>query len=174
MSTNSHSTRRRFFLQAGAALSAPLAASAAFAAAGGDRVADDSAARLAALEAANAIRTLQQTYARLVNAGAYEQAAQLFSVPASAPIDRRVRKLTADRFGANDVIEVGVGASTATARIECSVETEMEIGPTCTLVEMARLQGEGTLRAVERRVLEGAYVKQAGVWKIARLALHAG
>ena len=70
MKTKSIATRRRFLLQAGAAMSVPLAASVAHAA-----HADDShaKARLAMLEDVDAIRALQQTYARLVNSGARDE-----------------------------------------------------------------------------------------------------
>lgn len=52
--------------------------------------------------------------------------------------------------------------------IHCVVETETEIGPNCTLVEMARQQGEGVLRRSEARVLESGCVKRDGVWKLTR------
>jgi len=124
----------------------------------------------AVLEDVNAIRALQQAYARLVNAGAHEDAAKLFADPSAAVIDPNVRRLSADRFGEHDAIEFAPGGDTATAQLLCTVDTETAIGPSCTLVEMARLQGEGVIKKSERRVLESAYVKQAGIWKISRAA----
>lgn len=170
MSTSERSTRRRFFGHAGAALSVPLGATAAFGAQ--SSTANDSSARLAALEAANAIRTLQQTYARLVNAGAHDEAALLFVEPAAAPRDEGVRRLAADWFAANDRVVVAPGGKTATARLDCTVEIERPIDERYTLVDMARQQGEGTLRAIEHRALEGSYVKRGGAWKIASLVLR--
>jgi hypothetical protein len=167
MSRNEVSTRRRFFGHAGAVLAVPLAASAA----GSQTRADDFAARLAALEDANAIRTLQREYARLVNAGAHADAAQLFAEPAAAPIDASLRRLAADRFAADDVIDVAPDGATATACFECTVETETAIAGSYTLVDMLRVQGEGALRAVEHRALESSYVKRDGAWKIASLVL---
>ncbi len=167
MSTNGVSTRRRFFGAAGAALSVPLAGVAG--AAGSERASGD-AARLAALEDANAIRALQRELVRLVNAGELERAARLFATPAAASLDAGLHRLEADRFAADDVVDVAPGGLTATSRLECSVETATEIPGAYTLVDMLRSQGEGTLRAVERRTLESEYVKQAGAWKIARLA----
>jgi hypothetical protein len=168
MSRNEVSTRRRFFGHAGAALAVPLAATAA----GSQTGADDSAARLAALEDANAIRALQRDYARLVNAGAHADAAQLFAEPAAAPIDANLRRLAADRFAAHDVIDVAPDGATATACFECTVEIETAIAGGYTLVDMLRVQGEGALRAVEHRALESSYVKRGGAWKIASLVLH--
>ncbi len=170
MSTNEMATRRRFFAHAGAALSAPLTVTAALAAQ--STAGDGSAARLAALEDANAIRALQREYARLVNAGAHADAAGLFAEPAAAPIDARLRRLAADRFAAHDVIEVAPDGVTATGLLGCTVETETAIAGSYTLVDMLRVQGEGTVRAVEHRALESTYVKRDGAWKIASLVLR--
>jgi hypothetical protein len=168
MSENEVSTRRRFFGHAGAALAVPLTA----ASAGPQTRTDDSAARLAALEDANAIRALQREYARLVNSGSHAEAARLFAEPAAAPIDASLRRLAADRFAAHDVIEVAADGATAAACFECTVETETEIVGGYTLVDMLRVQGESALRTVEHRALESSYVKVSGGWKIASLVLH--
>lgn len=168
MNTKDRSTRRRFFWQAGAALSAPLAVAAARASARSVEGDERLQARLAVFEDVDAIRGLHQTYARLVNAGAHDQIAALFADPENAQIDETIRMLLGDAFGAHDVIEVAPDRETAMARIHCTVETETAIESSCTLVEMARQQGEGLLRHSERRVLESAYVKRDGAWKIAR------
>ena len=172
MTTKTVSTRRRFFWKAGAVLSAPLAAVTARDASA-EGVADESAAlrvRLAMLEDVEAIRELHRTYARLINAQARAEAAALFAAPAEARLDVRIRRLTADRFGQEDVIEVAADRATATARIHCTVETETPIEPRCPLVEMARAQGDGVVRWSERGVLENAYVKERGAWRILRSA----
>jgi hypothetical protein len=169
MSRNEVSTRRRFFGHAGAALAVPLTATSALAQ---PATGDDSATRLAALEAANAIRALQREYARRVNAGANAAAAHLFADRAAAPVDASLRRLAADRFAAHDVIEVAPDGATATACFECTVETETAIAGGFTLVDMLRVQGEGALRAVEHRVLESSYVSRGGAWKIASLVLR--
>jgi hypothetical protein len=166
MSTKALSTRRVFFGAASAALAAPIAATAT--------TPEDLAARMAALEDANAILALQHAYVRLVNAGAHAEVAKLFADPSAAPLDTDVRRLSADRFGEHDVVDVSPAVGTATARTHCTVETETAIGPSCTLVEMARLQGDGVIRKAERRVLESTYVKQNGVWKIERAAYRFG
>jgi hypothetical protein len=167
MKAKSISTRRRFFLQASAALSVPLAASALHAAKPDDGNAN---ARLAALEDEKAIRELQQAYARLVNSGAPEKARRLFMSPSDAKIDASVRTLSMDGFGEHDAIEIAPDRTSATARTCCAVQTEAAIGPNCTLVDMARQQGEGVLRRSEKRTLVVACVKVDGAWKIERLA----
>jgi hypothetical protein len=45
------------------------------------------------------------------------------------------------------------------------LNTETEIGPDCTLVEMARQQGSGVVRSSESAVLENTYRRDGG-WKI--------
>jgi hypothetical protein len=168
MKTKSISTRRRFFLQAGAAMSVPLAA-------GGHATESGTAdsvekARLAALEDERAIRDLQRAYARLFNSGAHEEIRGLFVNPTAAHIDGSVRGLSPVGFGEHDAVEISPDRKTATARTHCAVHTETAIGPSCTLVEMAREQGEGVLRQSEARVLVGRYARVAGAWKIDRLA----
>jgi hypothetical protein len=74
-----------------------------------------------------------------------------------------------DGFGEHDAIEIAADRATATARTHCAVQMEEAIGPNCTLVEMAREQGDGVLRREEKRVLVGAYVRVGGTWKIERL-----
>ena len=147
-------TRRTFFGRAGALLAAPLAAASAAAT---EPPSDELAARLAALEDATAIRSLLQRYAQSVNAGA-----------PVAP-DTRVRTLHLDSDVAIDVVGHGI----ATARVACSVETATPIDGRDTLVEMARLQGDGVVKRNERRVLVGSLVKRSGTWQIEQLELRA-
>ena len=144
-------TRRKFFSGA-AALAGPLAASAAIGADG----ADDLAARLTALEDANAIRVLLQDYAQRVNVG---------SQPAPTP---NVCSITLDAAAAIDIAANG----TVTARAPCTVEVVMPIHGDDTLVEMARQQGDGVVRHRARRVLAGTLVKRNGIWNLERTELH--
>jgi len=153
MSTKA-ATRRTFFGRAGAALLAPLAATTALA---GEKRGDDLATRLAALEDANAIRALLQRHAHDVNAG---------TRPAPAA---DVRALNLDPEGIVDVSS----DDTATARVGCGVELGTPIPGADTLVEMARLQGEGVVKRHERRVLVGSLLKRDGAWHIERVELRA-
>ena len=165
----SHSTRRTFFGHTGAALAAPLAAGAASArdTDGGS----DLAARLAALEDAAAIRDLQERYARLVNSAAHVELAALFADPARAAIDAGVRRLM-PTAGADDAVTV-TPDGTATARLGCTVEIVTPLAGDGTLVEMARLQGDGFVKRSERRVLASSFVKRNGLWKFEHAELLA-
>jgi hypothetical protein len=138
---NGTTTRRRFF--GGAAL---LAAPAAAVGAG-----DDVAARLAAIEDANAIRALLHEWAR----------------DPSRRAAAGIGALTIDSEAAIDVAANG----TATARVPCTVETATPLDGHETLVEMARLQGDGVIRRSERRVLTGTFVKHNGTWLLERTEL---
>lgn len=167
MNANNVSTRRGFFWKAGAVLSAPVTAAAVSHAT--DLGTGDST-RLALLENVNAIRDLHETYARLLNLGAHAEMAALFLDPGEMQLDDTVRRVSADRFGGQNDVEIAVDGNAATARSHCTVEIETMIESVCTLVDMARAQGEGLLRRPETRVLEGRYVKRDGRWMIARTA----
>jgi hypothetical protein len=172
MNSNVNSARRGFLWKASAALAAPLAVGAASASAHAAGERDASQARLAQLEDVNAIRELTRRYVRHVNAGARVDAAALFVEPARADT-RFAQTLAADPLGGEDAIEIAAGGTAATARLHCVAETETPIEPVTPLVAMARAQGGGLVRRSDRGVLEGAYVKRDGSWKIQRLAFRA-
>jgi hypothetical protein len=151
-------TRRTFFVQAGAALAAPLAAGTAAAADGGH---DDLGARLGALEDANAIRALEESCVRLLCAARHAELAALFVAPAEFPCDATIRSVTL--AGERRIVVAG---ATATARSSCIVETATPIEDSGTLVAMARLQGDGVVRRSARRVLASSFIKAGGVWRI--------
>jgi hypothetical protein len=156
-------TRRRFVLGAGAVLAAPVM----LAGATGAESQEQRDARLAALEDANALRELQRAYAHHVNARNYGAAAELFARPALATFDDTIRELSAESSTEEAPIEIAADRRTAAARAACVVRIETPIdAPGCTLVDMARAQGEGLVRSTERRVLEHAFVRVDGVWKI--------
>jgi hypothetical protein len=163
------STRRRFFLKAGAALSAPLAFGATNASA--VEAGDDAGrlkSRLAELEDVEAIRALIRAHARLVSSGPREALAELFADPSADELEAGLRSLSPDHFGERDIIEIAADGQRATARIHCVAEIEAAIEPRCPLVDMAREQGGGIVRRTESAVLENSYVKRGGVWKIER------
>jgi len=152
------STRRSFIRKSGAALSAPLAAAAAVVPVRGTAVADPLAERLALLEDIDAIRGLNQAFARQVSAGA----------AGPLGIDPSISDVAAHQFGEHDVVEVAPDRQTATAVMHCSVQIETVIGPSCPLVDMARAQGGGAVRRSETGVFDIAYVSRDGVWAIER------
>jgi len=164
---NRKTTRRSFFGRAGAALAAPFAATAAFA--GEIEGRSFVAGGRAAFDDASAIRLLQHRYARLASTPDRAALAALFDDPAHVAVDQRVRSVLID---GDDRIEVSKNG-TATARVPCTVTTLTPIEGSDTLVEMARLQGDGFVSSRARRVLRGAFVKRDGVWKIAAMELEA-
>jgi len=169
-------SRRSFIRTAGVALPASFAAVGAGVGAVSVNVAaagEPLEARLARLQDENAIRALNQEYARHVNAGTREALASLFAAPAAAHIDPEVRGVTPRGFGEHDRIEIAADRQTATASIEVSLNAGTAIAPDCTVVQMARAQGGGVVEWTEHGVFENTYVKRDGVWKIQRAAFRA-
>ena len=168
MTTKAVSTRRSFIRTAGAAVSVPLAAVAATLPASVVTDGDTLAARLGMLEDVNAIRALNQAWARHVNVGADEAIAALFAEAPNARIDPSIRSVVADGFGEQDVIEVAPDRQTATGLMHCTVRLETLIGPSCPLVDMAREQGGGVVTRLETGIFESVYARRDGIWKIQR------
>jgi hypothetical protein len=133
------------------------------AASGGSR---DLEAQLAHLQDLNEIRGLNQAYLQHVSAGARDEMATLFADPRNATIDEGVRGISPSDFGERDEIEVAQDRQTATARLHVTAHTETAMDDDCTLVEMAKVQGEGMLRASGDVMLENTYVRRLGAWKI--------
>jgi hypothetical protein len=57
--------------------------------------------------------------------------------------------------------------------VPCTVDTATPIDGDETLVEMARLQGDGVIRGSERRVLAGTLVKHDSNWVLEHTELTA-
>jgi hypothetical protein len=167
--------RRRFMWKAGTALAAPVAIAVPYAPAG--VVSDEAAlkARVALFEDQNAIREAARAFVKYVNGGpgARGEIAPVAPDPAALCLPG-VRSLAPDPHGADDTIEVAADGSTATAWLHYTAETERPIEPVSPLVAMARAQGGGVTRQAERGVLEGAFMKLDGVWKIERAAFRSG
>jgi hypothetical protein len=150
-------TRRSFFRHAGAALAAPLAATAALAGQRGGR--GHVVGRRDVSEDVDAIRVLQVKFARLV--GDREAIAVLFAASGRASIGEHVRDAVID---GDDAIAISTDG-TATARVPCIVTTATPIADGGTLVDMARLQGDGVIKRSERRTLVSELVKRDGRWQ---------
>ena len=171
------SSRRSFIRTAGVALPASFAAVGAGvasavplnAAAAGESL----EARLARLQDENAIRALNQEYARHVNAGRRQALTSLFAEPAGAQLGPEVRGVAPHGFGEHDRIEIAPDRQTATASIEVSLNAGTAIAPDCTVVQMAREQGGGVIERTDNGVFENTYVKRDGVWKIQRSTFRA-
>jgi len=156
--TRQASSRRSFIRKTGVALSAPLAAAAAVAPVRAEVPGDSLAEQLARLEDVNAVRALNQAFARQVNAGDAE----------ALGLDPSIRNVSAQEFGERDVIEIAPDRQTATSVMHCAVDIETLIGPSCPLVEMARQQGGGVVRRSETGVFTHAYARRGGIWTLER------
>lgn len=173
MSKKNETTRRGFFWKAGAALSAPLALASAEAEPARRDENESLRERLARLEDERAIAALRRAYMERVNAGAHAAVAALFVDPEAARLDHDVRSLAAGALAEHDTVEIAADRRSASSTLLCAVDLETPIDePGCTLVEMARLQGEGLLRRTEQFVLEQSYGKRRNGWKIERSVLR--
>jgi hypothetical protein len=154
--TKSKTATRRSFLRGGALLAAPIAvASIPAAALGGDEL----KIRVKRLEDAAAIRELHQCWLRQVNAG-----------ERGALLDDTVRRIIADHAGAPDKIDIAADGRSAVGFFDYAVESETPLAEDCTLAQMARAQGNGTIRRTERRMLTVHYTNTSGTWSIANVA----
>jgi len=165
MKQPNQATRRGFLLKATAALSAPIAmAGASGRASAGSRTGTE--ARLVALEDERSIRELQLAYAERMNAAPPTRAPN--DAP-GAPGDAHIAALVVD---ARDAVQIAPDRRTAKAVLRCAlvVETPIE-APGYSLVDLARLQGEGVLRRSEPRALEQTFIRDNGTWKIASTVL---
>ena len=102
-----------------------------------------------------------------LNAGAHENRVALFADPSAARLDEGIRGISREGFGEHDVIDIATDRQTAVARVHWTVHTEAVIGPACTTVEMARLQGGGVIHSTEPAVFENLYVRRDdGTWRL--------
>jgi hypothetical protein len=155
MSNKTVATRRSFIAVAGASLSAPVAAAAAalpwLPPSGGSSTALE--ARLATLEDVNAIRALNRAYF------------------CEGPVIVDGHAVSPAGFGVDDAIDVAADRATASARVQVTVRIETPIGPECTVVEMATLQGGGVITHEQSGVLVRMYVRRGGVWTVSHASL---
>jgi hypothetical protein len=161
-------SNRRFFLKAGALFSAPLAV-VSMAALAGDRT----KVRLAQLEDERALRDLHQTWMRSVNAGATGRNCVPFLAARVQSSEDNVRSVRTDLAAAPGEITFGSDGKTAAGCFHCEVEIETPLAKTCTLGQMAHLQGNGFVRRTETGVLNIDYVKTSEVWSILRVRFAA-
>jgi hypothetical protein len=153
--------------------------------------------RLALLEDTNAIRELHHAYGRHLDRGSHEEIVNLFAEDAEVTFnggrfvgrDKGIRRLYVDRLGQGvaadrsgpvhgflldqtqeqDRIEVAPDRRSARARFHCLIHAGARLESRCSMMEMARLQGQGTAQWWEGGVYENAYVRDGGAWTIWRL-----
>ena len=157
-------TSRRTFLKSGALVAAPLAALAPVAA-----LADDGTrARLARLEDERAIEGLQRQVLKKLNGSS--DCTEL-RIPADAvQLDPALRTIAEDP-GHESVLEFAADGLTASSRCACTVELDIAFDGDSTLEQMARLQGHGSHRHSESRVLQTRYAKGKDGWQVTGLDL---
>ena len=151
------STRRGFFLKAGAAISAPAAFTVSVPA-----TADTSSKlelRIADLEDANALRRLSAEFISRINAG----------VDTGVVFRSAVAEIAAEDFDNHAIVDISDDRRQASLRITCTVGFDVPIeAPGSVLVEMAQLQGEGSLRQMRAQILELSCARAQSGWTITR------
>jgi hypothetical protein len=193
-------TRRAFLRKAGVALSGPLAVALAAPAAPGPATNESLRNRLGALEDTLAIRAVHQSYAKHLNERAFDAVVELFSEDSAVRLygelfvgkAQGVRRLFVEHFDQRiiegetpvhrrllprdpheDLIEVAADRASATGRFHCLVQAEAALPAHLPLIEMARLQGQGTRQWWENGVYESTYVRAGSAWKIQHLEYRA-
>lgn len=149
------------------------------------------------LEDANVIRKLHQTYESYLDKRMYEEVVGMFADEAEvifnggifAGKDTGVRRLYCEQFASRltgkkmgpapgfepdpaqqlDIVEVAVDRRTATCQFPYSMQVGELMTEKSSLVEMARLQGEGILKWWEGGICEICYMKERDTWKIRKL-----
>jgi hypothetical protein len=152
--------------------------------------------RIGSLEDANAIRKLHQAYESRLDRGMYEEVAGMFADDAEVIYNgglftRKdgIRRLYCGHFGSGrtgrkiepapgfetdppqqlDTVEVAGDRKTATGQFPYSMQVGAPMTGDSSLVEMARLQGEGIVSWWESGIHEVSYVKKNNTWKIRKL-----
>jgi hypothetical protein len=160
--TRDRTTSRRNFLKSGAIVAAPIAA-----AIPGAALADDgTGARLARLEDERAIADLNRALLKGLNGGS----ADLPIAAGALQIDPALRAISEDP-GRDSTLTLAADGLSASARHACRVDIERAFSGNSTLEQMARLQGQGSHRHSEDRILLIDYAKGQGGWQIAAARL---
>jgi hypothetical protein len=152
--------------------------------------------RVGNLEDANAIRRLHQAYEFRLDRGMYEEVAGMFAEDAQIVYNGGlftgkdgIRRLYCDHFASGrtgrkiepapgfeadpaqplDIVEVAADRQTATAKFFYSVQVGAPLTGDSSLVEMARLQGEGIVHWWESGIHDISFEKKENEWRIVRL-----
>jgi hypothetical protein len=153
--------------------------------------------RLGILEDEKTIQALHQTYETLLDGGRYEEVANLFAEDAEVVFNGGIfkgRKDGVSRLYGNcfrsgltgkkiapapnfevdseqqrESIKVSADRLSASGQFPYSIQVGAPMTGDSSLVEMARLQGEGIVKWWEGGICEVSYVKVDNAWKISRL-----
>lgn len=161
-------TSRRSFLKTGVLVAAPVAAIGVPAAA---LAADGSKAALTRLQDERAIDMLNRDFLRAFNQSGAEGTAKLFAGRKAPNIANEINRLSLDLAEAPESFAIAADGTSATARFGCDVEMAAALEGQETIVQMARLQGNGAGAHSSRRTLSADYTKSGGDWLIANVKL---
>jgi carotenoid cleavage dioxygenase len=156
--------------------------------------------RVGNLEDAEAIRRLHQAYESRLDRGMYEDVVAMFADDAEVVYNgglfhgkEGIRRLYCEHFARGltgkkiepapgfepdpaqqpDIVEVADDRKTATGQFSYSIQVGEPMTGDSSLVEMARLQGEGIVKWWEGGTCAASYVKVGKSWKIRRLEYRA-
>jgi hypothetical protein len=152
--------------------------------------------RIGSLEDANAIRRLHQVYESHLDRGMYEEVSGMFLEDAEVIYNgglfkgkAGIQRLYCSHFASGrtgrkiepapgfetdpaqqvDIVEVAGDRKTATGQFPYSMQAGAPMTGNSSLVEMARLQGEGIVQWWESGIYAVSYVKKDNAWKIRKL-----
>jgi hypothetical protein len=156
--------------------------------------------RIGRLEDANTIRRLHQDFESRLDRGRYEEVAGMFADDAQVVYNGglftgkdSIRRLYCDLFASGrtgrkieyapgfetdpaqplEIVEVAGDRKTATGQFPYAMQVGTAMTGNSSLVEMARLQGEGVVQWGESGIHEVSYVKADHTWKIRKLEYRA-
>ena len=156
--------------------------------------------QIGCFEDANVIRKLHDMYESYLDKGMYEEVVGMFAEDAEAEYNgglfagkEGIRRLYCDNFAPGltgkkiepapgfepdpaqqlNIVEVAANRRTATGQFTYSMQVGKPMTGDSSLVEMARLQGEGIVKWLEGGIYEASYVKIGDSWKIKRLECRA-
>jgi hypothetical protein len=152
--------------------------------------------RIGSLEDANAIRRLHQAYESRLDQGMYEEVAGMFADDSEVVYNGGlftgkdgIERLYCDLFASSrtgrkiepapgfetdpaqqlDIVEVAGDRKTAACHFPYSMQVGAPMTGDSSLLEMARLQGEGIVHWWESGIHEVSYVKKDNTWQIKKL-----
>jgi len=152
--------------------------------------------QIGSLEDASTIRRLHQAYESHLTEGMYEEVVGMFADDSEAVYNgglyagkEGIRRLYCDHFAQGltgrkiepapgfepdpaqqlDIVEVATDRRTAAGQFPYSIQVGAPMTEDSSLVEMARLQGEGIVKWWEGGICGASYIKVGDGWKIKRL-----
>lgn len=132
---------------------------------------DGSKAALTRLQDERAIDTLNRDFLRAFNQSGAKGTANLFAGRETPKFAEGINRLSLDLAEAPKSFAIAADGASATARFNCQVEMSEALEGQETIVQMARLQGNGAATHSARKTLSAHYAKSGGDWLIANVEL---